>query len=351
MHEFDVFISYCTADSQPPKIAAFLEQNGLRCWIAPRNIAPGTPYARAIIDGMEHSRVFLVFISSSSIKSEDVLNEIDNAHRMRKTIIPVFIERVEMSREFGYYLNKTQWINVFNDSRQQKEQLLETLRDVLGSAPTPASDPSRQKDSNKHKGASSSSRQTEGNKDGFSFKAIYKNKGCLVMVSLCVVAIIMIPVFFSMSSDSNPAPSSAAETPVLAENEDKPSVETENTEAPMPTGEPTEVLGRRKPDNFRTGADERQGSQPQQKSEKAQSAQETSEGTLSMGYGSWQGGIRNGKPHGKGRLTFSSAHKVDRSSSHEASPGDYFIATYEDGMLVSGKLYDGTGTLIATIIP
>lgn len=75
------------------------------------------------------------------------------------------------------------------------------------------------------------------------------------------------------------------------------------------------------------------------------------EGTLSLGYGTWKGRIKNGKPDGKGTLTFYSSHRVDRSSSYEANPGDYFIATYDNGSLISGKLYDSSGNLLSTIIP
>ncbi len=75
------------------------------------------------------------------------------------------------------------------------------------------------------------------------------------------------------------------------------------------------------------------------------------EGILQLGYGSWKGGIKNGKPDGKGRLTFTSSHRVDRSSSVEANQGDYFVATYDNGSLISGKLYDSAGNLLQTIIP
>lgn len=75
------------------------------------------------------------------------------------------------------------------------------------------------------------------------------------------------------------------------------------------------------------------------------------DGTLSLGYATWEGGIRNGKPDGHGRLTFTSAHAVDRSTSVKASAGDYFIATYDNGSLISGKLYNADGQLLKTIIP
>ena len=74
-------------------------------------------------------------------------------------------------------------------------------------------------------------------------------------------------------------------------------------------------------------------------------------GTLSLGYATWKGGIKNGKPDGKGRMTFTSTHTVDRRSSVEANSGDYFEATYENGSLISGKLYDSNGNLLKTIIP
>lgn len=89
--------------------------------------------------------------------------------------------------------------------------------------------------------------------------------------------------------------------------------------------------------------------QPQQQAEPVKPVVTT--GTLSFGYATWRGGIKNGKPDGKGRMTFISTHKVDRRSSVEANSGDYFDATYENGILISGKLYDSDGNLLKTIIP
>lgn len=74
-------------------------------------------------------------------------------------------------------------------------------------------------------------------------------------------------------------------------------------------------------------------------------------GTLSLGYATWNGGIKNGKPEGKGILTFTSTHKVDKLSSVMANSGDYFEATYSNGILEFGKLYDCNGNLKKTIIP
>lgn len=74
-------------------------------------------------------------------------------------------------------------------------------------------------------------------------------------------------------------------------------------------------------------------------------------GTLSLGYGIWSGGIKNGKPHGQGRVTFSEKHRVDKSTSYKANAGDYFEANYDNGSLIHGRLYDKEGNLIKTIVP
>lgn len=114
MAKYDIFISYSSRDKAPAEFCGRLEQRGLRCWIAPRDIAPGMPYARAIMQGLTETDTVLVFVSSNSLKSEDVLNEVDNAHGLKKNIVPIFIEKVELTPEFSYYLKRKQWINAFD---------------------------------------------------------------------------------------------------------------------------------------------------------------------------------------------------------------------------------------------
>lgn len=75
--------------------------------------------------------------------------------------------------------------------------------------------------------------------------------------------------------------------------------------------------------------------------------------TLNLGYGTWRGDIRSGKPHGSGTLTFTKSHKVADNGYEEtiASPGDYLEAEYDSGYLVEGYLYDSNGNLLETVIP
>lgn len=73
--------------------------------------------------------------------------------------------------------------------------------------------------------------------------------------------------------------------------------------------------------------------------------------SINLGYAVWHGASINGKPHGKGKVVFSSRHKVDRHSDVIANPGDYFEAVYENGQLVHGSLFDSTGNKKNTIVP
>lgn len=127
MEKYDIFISYSSKDEFPVDLCDKLEKEGLKCWIAPRDIIPGAPYARSIMQGLGGTTAVLVFISSDSLESEDVLNEIDNAHSLKKTIIPIFIEDVPLTPEFSYYLKRKQWINAYNNPGSVVNQICKAL--------------------------------------------------------------------------------------------------------------------------------------------------------------------------------------------------------------------------------
>lgn len=111
MKNFDIFISHSSKDNIfADKIVSGIEKAGYKCWIAPRDIKPGTPYARSIMEGIRSCGTFIVLITDNSVVSEDVLNEVDNAHSLRKRIIPVWLGQTKLSPELNYYLSRTQWV-------------------------------------------------------------------------------------------------------------------------------------------------------------------------------------------------------------------------------------------------
>lgn len=131
---YDVFISYSHYDKPTADaICAKLESEGLRCWYAPRNIAPGEDWASTIIDGIKASKVFVVVFSSHSNGSQQVLREIGVAVNQKMPIIPFRLTNIVPSKGMEYYLSTVQWLDA-NDGPLYKNinALGNRIRAVLG---------------------------------------------------------------------------------------------------------------------------------------------------------------------------------------------------------------------------
>ena len=74
-------------------------------------------------------------------------------------------------------------------------------------------------------------------------------------------------------------------------------------------------------------------------------------GTLNLGYGTWRGSSKNGKPNGTGTLTYSTTHAVCPGVSIQAHAGYRLEADYDNGTLVEGTLYDDAGNKVKYIVP
>lgn len=69
-------------------------------------------------------------------------------------------------------------------------------------------------------------------------------------------------------------------------------------------------------------------------------------GTLNLGYATWTGNIRNGKPDGKGTMKFNASHRIDTRDSQKrmAEAGERIEGTYINGHLEMGRWYKSDGT-------
>ncbi len=107
----DVFISYSTADQETAdKIADHLEENGFSCWIATRNIAPGSIWERSIVKAINDAKVFLLLYSKNSAQSEQVENELRQALKRKTRIVPYKLDETELDEVFSYHLEGKNWI-------------------------------------------------------------------------------------------------------------------------------------------------------------------------------------------------------------------------------------------------
>ena len=90
-----------------------LENEGLICWIAPRDVEAGH-YATSIVEGIESSKLFVLLFSQNSNESVPVLNELEMAMGSKLLLIPVRIEEVLPSKAMKFYLMATHWIDVLD---------------------------------------------------------------------------------------------------------------------------------------------------------------------------------------------------------------------------------------------
>ncbi len=103
--EKSIFISHSSKDAKiAKKICEALENEGLRCWIAPRDIPYGVEWAGEISKAISASSAFLFLSSGNSNLSEHVTREIQLALKNGVTIIPIKLDDSDYNDTIGYYL-------------------------------------------------------------------------------------------------------------------------------------------------------------------------------------------------------------------------------------------------------
>lgn len=121
----DVFISYSHKNKpMADAVCATLEQNGIRCWYAPRDIAVGREWAECIIDAIENCRVFFLLFSDFSNASAQVLREVSKAVSAQKIIIPMKVTNTVPSGGMEYYLSTVHWLDMLNAPVQEQLRTL-----------------------------------------------------------------------------------------------------------------------------------------------------------------------------------------------------------------------------------
>lgn len=75
---------------------------------------------------------------------------------------------------------------------------------------------------------------------------------------------------------------------------------------------------------------------------------ESGTATIDLGYGSYTGVVRNGKPHGKGRIVFRSSYS-DNLRGYSAEAGDYIEGYFTNGKLDQGTLFKNDGTRLKSV--
>ncbi len=89
----DVLISYSSKDKPiADAVCTHLESNGIRVWIAPRDIGPGESYPSVILEGIKNCQILVMLFTANSNQSDWVPREIERGVHYGKIILPFKIE-------------------------------------------------------------------------------------------------------------------------------------------------------------------------------------------------------------------------------------------------------------------
>jgi TolB-like protein/Flp pilus assembly protein TadD len=135
----DVFISYASQDAAVANsVVEALERQGIRCWIAPRDVTPGEFYADAIVHAIDAAQALVLVLSQHAAVSHHILREVERASSKRHPVISLRIDRATLPAGLEYFLNTSQWLDAGEGELSQAfPKLEEAVRKALiGAAAT-----------------------------------------------------------------------------------------------------------------------------------------------------------------------------------------------------------------------
>lgn len=108
-----VFISYSTKNQDCAEAARrLLIDEGIRCWMAPYDIPPGSRYAEVIVDAIRGCGCMLLLLTEAAQQSNFVYREVGRAVAYGKSIITMQLENIELNSRFELYLGEEQIVQV-----------------------------------------------------------------------------------------------------------------------------------------------------------------------------------------------------------------------------------------------
>lgn len=144
----DIFISYSSDDKTVAfELCEALESAGLTCWIAPRNIDPGSSWTSSILSAVSECRIMMLIFSAKSNVSKHVMREILHAVDKGFPVFPIRIEDVLPTGGLEYCLVGVQWFDATTRPiSRHVESLVAQLRHQLQltgapAAPAPRANP------------------------------------------------------------------------------------------------------------------------------------------------------------------------------------------------------------------
>ena len=107
-----VFLSYTSEDSAVALgVCDALEQAGMTCWIAPRDVTPGAFYADEIVHAIDAARALVLILSQNAAASPHVLRDVERATSKRHPLVSLRIDHAPLPAGLEYFLNSSHWLD------------------------------------------------------------------------------------------------------------------------------------------------------------------------------------------------------------------------------------------------
>lgn len=135
-----VFVSHASKNFKiADEVRSLLEERGVSCWIAPRDIPPGGQYGASIVEAIRDCTIVILLLTDEANKSVPVTNEIENAFRNGKTIVPIRLRDLKPSKGLEFFIANAQWVDaIVSPLKIRIEQIANIVHAIeMGKPPTP----------------------------------------------------------------------------------------------------------------------------------------------------------------------------------------------------------------------
>ncbi len=128
-----VFICYSSHDKTVANsVCATLESKNIQCWIAPRDVLPGSLWGESVADAIDKSRIVVLVLSRNSGSSSQVIREVERAASNNTPIIPLRIDDMSVSRALGFFVSSRHWLDAQTPPLETHlQRLADTIQRLL----------------------------------------------------------------------------------------------------------------------------------------------------------------------------------------------------------------------------
>jgi len=196
-----IFISYSTKDADgAQEVCRLLEERGISCWIAPRDVPPGADWAESIMDGIKDAIGFVLVLSEHVNTSRHCKSEVEVAFSAGKAVFPIRLRQIQPSASLHLFLSSSQWIDAWDPPLENHiDRLAGAVKRLQGEdvpdAPAPIAAASAKPAANKGAiakdiAAKTASAAAPVARSAFSWATAKKNRKFVMAAALVLVAFV-----------------------------------------------------------------------------------------------------------------------------------------------------------------